>query len=109
MKRSLTERTILRAYNGIADELWTGQTSPLYREAVRNLSKFMSCGKLLSARNGHNVYHWCRRPCCPTCANYWGRTLAQSLLKAYPATPKTEFRALTVVWGLVPDPEAAFA
>lgn len=111
MKWSIVKNSVIAAYDDLVDELrgtWPGKPLPGYQKAVQHRSKYMSCGKLLPATNGHEVYHWCRRPVCPNCATYWGRKLARSLLKACPSAAKNDFRMVTLVWGLVPDAEAAF-
>ncbi|NGM39028.1 hypothetical protein G4G93_35005, partial [Methylobacterium sp. DB0501] len=111
MKRKETEQRILEAYNQIVDELagnGRGERLYGYERAVRHRSKYESCGRILTSGHGHEVSHWCRRPVCPTCAGFWGRRLAQTLLAACPDTDSDAYRMATLVVGFVPHPDAAF-
>lgn len=111
MKRKETQQRILEAYDQIVDELagsGRGERLHGYEQAIRHRSKFESCGRVLTTCYGHEVSHWCRRPVCPTCAGFWGRKLAQTLLAACPGADSDAYRMATLVIGLMPHPDAGF-
>jgi hypothetical protein len=111
MKHFEVRRRVVDAYDLLVEELrgeWPGRPLPGYEAAIRHRSKFESCGRLLPTPHGHEVYHWCRRPACPTCATHWGRALGRKLVQACPKADKGEFRMATLVIDIAPDPDAAF-
>ena len=111
MKRRETEQRILEAYDQIVDELagdGRGERLCGYERAIRHRSKFESCGRVLKTSYGHEVSHWCRRPVCPTCAGFWGRKLARTLLAACPGADRDAYRMATLILGLVAQPDDAF-
>lgn len=111
MKHIDIRNRVRDSYDLLVEELrghWPGRPLPGYEQAVRHRSKFESCGRLLPTPHGHEVYHWCRRPVCPTCATHWGRALGRSLVKACHDAAKAEFRMATLVMAVTTDPDGAF-
>lgn len=111
MKRRETEQKIRQAYDDIIDRL-AGQSRsgrlPGYEQVVRNRSKFDSCGRALITPYGREVWHWCRRSTCPTCATFWGRKLGRGLVAACPDAVTGDYRMLTLIGGIVQTPDDAF-
>ena len=111
MKHFEIRNRVRDSYDLLVDELrgrWPGRPLPGYEQAVRHRSQFESCGRLLPTSHGHEVYHWCRRPVCPTCSTHWGRALGRGLVKACHGAAKDEFRMATLVVAVVADPDGAF-
>lgn len=111
MRRNDVKELVLQAYDELIDDFrspYPGQQHPYYLKLVHHRRKFVACGVPFITPGGHEIFHWCRRPVCPTCANDWGRKLGQSLVRACPDAQKNEFRMVTLVLGITPDLDTAF-
>lgn len=111
MKHIEIRSRVRDSYDILVEELrgcWPSRPLPGYEQAVRHRSKFESCGRLLATPRGHEVYHWCRRPVCPTCSTHWGRALGRGLVRACHDAAKDEFRMATLVIAVATDPDEAF-
>jgi hypothetical protein len=110
MKWSKSEQLILKAYYNMIDDLRNEQgiAFPGHKRAIRDFSKFMSCGQTLTSPYGQEVYHWCRRPVCPNCSTYWGRKLGRRLVAATSNSTKSDYRMATLIWGIAKHPDDVF-
>jgi hypothetical protein len=112
MKNFEVRRKFSEAYKEIVDDAvipgWRYRNH-FYDYMVREQGKFESCGQtLVSPYTGYEVRHFCRRPVCPSCSTYWGRTLGKKFVARYPDAGHGDFRMITMVLGITSDLDDGF-
>lgn len=112
MKNIEVRERFTEAYNEIVHDAWIlsrNYGSPTFDDRVRERGKYESCGQTLYVpRLGREVRHYCRRPACPACSTFWGRSLGQKLVARYLDIPNDDFRMITMILGVTDHLDGAF-
>jgi hypothetical protein len=80
----------------------------LLAKIERQRSNLESCGRVMPI--GHrNIQYFCGRPSCAACMSHWARSLASKLVLSCDDTEPSDFRMATLMLGVCPTAEEAFA
>jgi len=110
MKSIDVKRKCIKAFDEMIDTMSfsMNHNTSLIDKLERQRSNLESCGRVFTVGE-MNLMYFCKKPACPACMNHWSRQLAGKLVLSCEEAEPSNFRMATIMLGVCPTAEEAFA